>query len=224
MMLKSQYLAIANAIMEHFHSLDGFERTIGKGDASFHFKGSDLQFTFIQSVIDPEAFRYSFSKFVGGQFEQKQTESFDAVLTFFKKWLIKDVLAFVREQGIEDPWAQLNQEQNQFFESENENFTEHEIEVIEAGLDRFIEFSKEQLQLEPGKLHQIQNEIKELKEDVRKLSRNRFTKIFYGFLIKELWDVVRDGEKRQSVIDFFKSAFSAIHPYIQQLNEFNPPG
>jgi hypothetical protein len=186
---------------------------------------SKILFQFIHKGDNYHVYRCHFIKFAPGSpitFSDEFTFNIhDIIGHFFIDWLRNDAKVYLNNSRVEDPFKVLEEKQNQFFNTQSESFSELEIKVIEKGLDDFALFAKETLQLDNGKLDQIQNDIKELKEDVRKVSKNKWIKYFYGFLIKEVWDFVRDDQKRQAVIDFFKNAYSSLSPYIHQLNQFN---
>jgi hypothetical protein len=223
-MLNSHKIEVSKAIGSAKLSISDFSIIEGKNSWSVFVVDSGITFAFTHDPSNYHSYMCSYTKFApSNAFENPDHNYYgihDLIRMYFTPWLVDHAKVFIEDRKIIDPWKSLNE--SHLFDSATENeFNSSEINTIVSGLDRFETFTKEKLLLDQKAFEHLQKEIQELKEEVKKGNKRKFVKYFYGFLITQVWDIVRDESRRQMIVTFFKDAFATLSAIAPQLNQFN---
>jgi hypothetical protein len=203
-----------------------FVRDDSPNELVYHYKDTKLYFNFSFRPNTGD-FIFNYSKLIpkyeliGHPLENAC--QFDDCLKYFGKWLANDVRVYIDEENTPDKWLDIEAHFHGSHTSaglsfSKEAFTNEEIRQIEGYLDNFETFAKEKLQLTDQQLKDIAKELKELREDVKRLTKNKWLRNFGWFAFKELLDVLKNEDKRQLAISYLKTTFQIISNYLPLLN------
>jgi hypothetical protein len=140
----------------------------------------DLSFTFLLLKDSYYEFCYSFNRFTPTfqLIEHMQDTPFESVLRAFARWLTHDLTPYMNEETAQDPWQTLKEETNFISNlNSNENFTPSEIKHGESVLNHLAE-RIEAVEAKPEiqrQLKQFAEDIREIKEDLKKLKKKKWS-------------------------------------------------
>jgi hypothetical protein len=196
-------------------------------DQQLHLKyrNTELYFLFRMKPTSFEHFNYSYNQFspkfdkvIAG--EQNRWYGLNDTLKAFKEWLELHVRKYEIEMAISDPWEDLVNEEFFSEQTEDEKFTSGETEHIIKGLEQFKLQAAEKLALPEPSLDRLNKKIDELQDDIKKMSKGKWLQLFYGFVIKEIYGVITDEQKRQVAVSLLKNALISVQKYV---NLLTPP-
>lgn len=196
-------------------------RSIEPDQFEIRYKDSYLYFTFIIYPDDYNSLKHRYTVYSLNRKEITPLNNWSSVagaIATFNRWLKEVVSKYVEDENTVDPWEEIGNEMHNFFTQDNEEkFSAEEVRVIESRLIDFETFAAKKLLLDQEKLDVLIQEVRDLRQEIKnpKITKKKWLRNFKGFLMQEIWEIIKDHDKRHLAIEYFKTMFDSVRHFLQ---------